>query len=144
MSTTPWASIYPDGPNSAAAGGGIAAAPAGNAAYPGMPEGAVPVHRTLHIAAAGIVALWAAPANRRWVLASAFISTDTAMRVALVEEVDAAGNEVIDGYFAANGGASPNMVPVPYPAKTVGSVLRIVTAAAGNVRVRVSGWEVPA
>ena len=72
------------------------------------------------------------------------ISTDTAMRVALVEETDSAGAEVVDGYFAANGGASSNLVPVPYPAKVLGAVLRVVTAGAGNVRVRVGGWEEPA
>lgn len=142
MSETPWISIYPDGPNSVLGGGPIAGGPGGNAAFPGMPEGAVPVHRTLRIAAAGTYAIWTPPADRRFVVASAFVSADTAMRVALVEEVDAAGNEVMDGYFAANGGASPNLVPVPYPAKVKGSVLRVVTGGAGNVRVRVSGWEV--
>jgi hypothetical protein len=145
MSTTPWTSIYPDGPASAAAGGIIGAPGAGgNAAYPGMPVGAVPIHRTLRIAAAGTYPIWAPPPDRRFIVANAFISTDTAMRVALVEEVDVAGAEIVDGYFAASGGASPNLVPVPYPADVAGSVVRVVTGAAGNVRIRVGGWEVPA
>ena len=142
MSTTPWTDIYPDGPSSRPASGAPGVAPAaGNAAYPGMPADATPVHRRLRITAAGTYAIWSPPADRRFVVASAMMSTDTAMRIALVEETDAPGAEVVDGYFGANGGATPNLVPVPIPAQTLGSVLRVVTAGAGNVRVRVSGWE---
>ena len=141
MSRTPWTDIYPDGPNSRAVGVGSSAVPAGNGAYPGMPAGATPVHRRLRITAAGTYAIWSPAADRRFVVASVMISTDTAMRIALVEGTDSPGREVVDGYFGANGGATPNLVPVPIPAQTLGAVLRVVTATAGNVRVRVSGWE---
>lgn len=143
MPAVPWTSIYPDGAGTAAAGGADAgfATPDANQQYPGMPLGASPVHRDVVIAAAGTTAIWTPGAGSRFILASAFISTDTAMRVALVDDADIQGSRPVDGYFGANGGASPNLVPVPYPSKNVGNSLRVVTAA-GNVRVRVSGWEV--
>ena len=166
MSRTPWTAIYPDGPNSRAAAADAApgaapagnaaypgaapagnaaypgAAPAGNAAYPGMPAGATPVHRTLrNNAAAGTFTIWAPPADRRFVVASAMISTDSAMRIALVESSDDPGNEIVDGNFAAFGGAAPNLVPVPIPAKVLGAPLLAVIPFAGDVRIRVSGWE---
>jgi hypothetical protein len=93
-------------------------------------------------AAAGTVTVWDPGAGSRFVLASAFVSTDTAMRVALVDENDVQHSRPVDGSFGANGGASPNLVPVPYQSKTAGNRLRLVTSAAGNVRVRVSGWTV--
>ena len=94
------------------------------------------------IAAASTTAIWTPGAGRRCILASAFVSTDTAMRVAVVDDIDAQGQRPVDGYFGANGGASPNLVPVPYVSKNPGNSIRVVTAALGNVRVRVSGWEV--
>lgn len=147
MPAVQWTSIYPDGAGSAAAGSewgaGGGGADAGNPLYPGMPVGATPVHKDIVIAAAGANAIWTPLAGNRFILASAFISTDAAMRVALVDDLDIQGQRPVDGYFGANGGASPNLVPVPYPAKAVGNSLKVVTSAAGNVRVRVSGWEVP-
>jgi hypothetical protein len=75
------------------------------------------------------------------VLASAFLSSDAAMRVAIVDDLDVQGQRPVDQLVAANGGSSPNLVPVPYAAKTPGSTFRVVSGGAGNVRVRVSGWE---
>lgn len=141
MPVVPFTDIYPDGPHSGAAAGGYEGASGGNPDYPGMPVGAVPTSRDVTIAAASTTALWAPAPGRRFVLASAFVSTDTAMRVALVDDADVQGQRPVDGYFAANGGASPNLVPVPYVAKNAGNVLRVVTSAAGNVKVRVTGWE---
>lgn len=142
MPAIPFTAIYPNGPGS----GGLAVPGAPtetNPDYPGMPVGATPVSRDLTVAAAGTVTIWTPGGpSRRFVLASAFLSTDTAMRVALVDDADVQGQRPVDGYFAANGGASPNLVPVPYPSRTAGASLKLVTAAPGNVKVRVSGWEV--
>lgn len=138
---TPFTSIYPDGPVGSPAAGGGDGGSAGNPLYPGMPAGAIPVERDITIAAASTIAIWSPAPSRRFVLASAFLSTDTAMRIAIVDDLDIQGQRPVDGYFAASGGASPNLVPVPYVAKTAGAPLRVVTAANGNVKVRVSGWE---
>jgi hypothetical protein len=145
MAGIPFTAIYPDGPGTAAATGeaGTAFDAGGNPDYPGMPAGASPIHRDYAASGAGTYAVWTPGAGRRFVLASAFISTDTANRVALVDGTDAAGSRIVDAYFAANGGASPNLVPVPYPSAVAGQSLALVVAG-GNVRVRVSGWEVPA
>ena len=139
----PFSNIYPDGPGTAAQGGGGSdAGPSTNPQYPGMPVGASPVHRDVVILAAATTTLWQPSSGNRFVLASAFIGTNTAMRVALVDDSDIQGQRPVDADFAASGGASPNLVPVPYPAKSVGNALKVVTGGAGTVRVRVSGWEV--
>jgi len=138
MPGIPFTAIYPVGPGS----GGAPGAPSGNPDYPGMPAGAVPFSNDITIAAAGTYPVWTPSSGRRFVLTNAFISTDAAMRVALVDGADIAGSRIIDGAFGVNGGASPNLVPVPFPARSVGNVLQVVTDGAGNVRVQVRGWEV--
>lgn len=145
MANVPWTGIYPDGPNSAGAGGGDAGAfSSGNPLYPGMPEGATPIHRDKVITTATTTTLWTPGTGRRFVLASAFISSDTAMRVAVVDDADLENQRPVDQYVGANGGSSPNLVPVPYVSKNAGNALKVVTSAVGNVRIRVSGWEVDA
>jgi hypothetical protein len=136
----PFTNIYPDGPAGGAGTSTPAASANVNAQFPGMPAGASPVHNDIAVSAAGTVDLWAPPTNKRFVLASAFISSDTAMRVALVDGSDIQGSRIVDQYVAANGGSAPNLVPVPEPSSSPGQPLRLVTAGAGNVRVRVSGW----
>jgi hypothetical protein len=144
MAGVPFTAIYPDGPGSAAAGGEGAPAPdLINPLYPGMPVGATPVHRDNVYVTAGTYVLWAPSAGNRFILTSAFVVVSAAGRVALVDDVDIPGSRPVDGDFAANAGAVTNLVPVPYPSKTAGNPLRVVTAVAGNTRVRVSGWEVP-
>ncbi len=144
MAGVPFTAIYPDGPGTEAAGGaGGTAQELLNALYPGMPIGATPVHRDNVYAAAGTYVLWQPSAGNRFVLTSAFLVVSAAGRVALVDDVDIPGSRPVDGDFAANGGATPNLVPVPYPSKTAGNPLRVVTTVVGNTRVRVSGWEVP-
>lgn len=145
MPVVPWTGVYPDGPGAAAAGGdpfAVGGAGGGNPEYPGMPVGAVPVHRDVTITTATTTVLWTPAPGRKFILSSAFVSTDAAMRVALVDDLDIQGARIIDAGFAANAGASPNLVPVPYPSQAAGNVLRVVTGAAGNVRVAVQGWEV--
>lgn len=143
MANVPWTSIYPDGAGSEAAGGSApGGGPAGNDLYPGMPVGASPIHRDLLLPAAATTIIWQPGATRRFVLTSAFISSDTAGRVAIVDDVDVQGSRPVDQYIGANGGSSPNLVPVPYVGKNLGAPLRVVSTVAGNVRVRVSGWEV--
>lgn len=145
MSNVPWTGIYPDSAAAQeAAGGGGGAFSSGNPLYPGMPEGATPIHRDKVITTATTTDLWTPGAGRRFILASAFISSDTAMRVAVIDDADLENQRPVDQYVAANGGSSPNLVPVPYVSKNAGSPLRVVTSAAGNVRIRVSGWEVDA
>lgn len=142
MSNVPFSAIYPDKAGADGGAGGGATGSSGNPLYPGMPEGATPIHRDKLITTAATTALWTPSAGRKFVLASAFVSSDTAMRVALVDDADLEGQRPVDQYAGANGGSSPNLVPVPYVSKNAGNPLRVVTAAAGNVRVRVSGWEV--
>lgn len=143
MSTgIPFTDIYPDGPVGSSGAGGAGGIGGGNAQYPGMPAGATPVHRDVTISTAGTTDVWAPQPGNRFILASAFVSTDTAMRVALIDSLDTVNQRPVDGYFGANGGAAPNLVPVPYPSRAAGNVLRVVTGAIGNVKVRVSGWEV--
>lgn len=140
----PFTSIYPDAPaggGGGTSGGGLGS---GNGLYPGMPEGATPFHRDVTITTATTTDIWAPTGpDRRLVVASAFISSDTAMRVAIVAENDVQGSRIVDQYVGANGGSSPNLIPVPYPLQT-GQRVRVVTAGAGNVPVRVSGWEMAA
>lgn len=147
MATLPWTNIYPDGPGTAAAGGTTDNAPTTNPQYPGMPVGAAPVHKDqTYLAATVGTVLWQPSAGNRFVLASCMISTDTAMRVAVVDGADIPGSRPVDGNFAANGGVSKNQVPVPYPSRSVGNPLIVVVAAApgaGGVKVSVDGWEVP-
>jgi len=140
----PFVGIYPDGPPGSPEAVAAAGGATGNPDYPGMPAGAEPVHRDNVYTAAGTYPLWVPPTGYRFVLASAMVVQSAAGRVALVDETDVAGNRPVDGDFAANGGATPNLVPVPYPSRIAGNRLQVVTAVAGNTRVRVSGWEVPA
>lgn len=143
MPAVQWSAIYPEGPGSAAAGGGATDSPGGadNPSYPGMPVGAQPIERDIVVATAGTFAVWTPQANKKFVLVSAFLSTDTAQRLALVDGLDVQGQRPVAGYFGANGGATPNLVPAPYPSKSAGQPLYLVTAAVGNTAVRVSGWE---
>lgn len=142
MSSVAFSTIYPDGPVGSAAAAAIDGAE--NSLYPGMPIGASPVHKDLVAAAAGTYDLWDPGVGYRFVVASAFVSAGAAGRVAVVDDADVAGSRICDAEFAANGGATPNLVPVPYPGKLAGNKVRIVTTVVGNTRVRVSGWLQPA
>lgn len=143
-SSIPFTDIYPDGPAAAAAAGGVALGPDVNRDYPGIPAGAVPIHRDFVASAAGTYDLWAPGAGARFVLVAATINVDAAGRVALVDDQDIVGRRIVDVELAANGGATPNMVPVPYPSVLAGNTLRLVTTAVGDTRVHVSGWLQPA
>jgi hypothetical protein len=144
MTNVAFTDIYPDGPGTLAAGGIAGAGQEFNPDYPGMPVGAVPMHRDFVATAAGTYDLWTPPAGYRWVLANASVAASAGGRVALVDNADVAGARIEDADLAANGGALPNFVPVPWPSLTAGNVLRLVTTVAGNTRVRVSGWQVQA
>lgn len=104
-------------------------------------------HADLHIAAAAA----ADPANADGTLAGAgtplfeagadrllirqvMISTDTAMRIA-VGTADAGDQRVRAGYFAANGGAAPE---VCWEGQA-GSKIAVWHSAAGNVDVSIDG-----
>ena len=145
MPQIPWTAIYPDGPGTVAAGGDSFAGGAGNPGpYPDLPAGAIPFDRDLTVAAASTTTIFDPGVGQKFFLVSAFVSTDTAMRVAVIDETDTQNSRPVDGYFAANGGASPNLVPKWYESKLAGNRLRLVTAGAGNVKVRVSGFTLPA
>jgi hypothetical protein len=144
MSGIPFTAIYPNGPGSAAAGG--AAVDAGNPAYPGMPAGSSPIHKDATYLAPSTYTLWQPSSGNRFVLAHAMVSTDAAMRIALVDGADIPGSRPVDGSFSVNGGAIENGVPVPYPSKTVGNPLLVVVGGAPGaigVKISVDGWEVP-
>lgn len=145
MSTgIPFTNVYPDGPLAASARDDALAAGL-NVDFPGMPAGATPIHKDLTLSAAtpaGGTELWRPSApDKRLVLASAFISGSAAGRVAIVDDQDVQGQRPVDQDVAASGGSSPNLVPVPYVAKTAGAPLRVVSTIVGTTRVRVSGWE---
>jgi hypothetical protein len=141
----PWTSIYPDGQGTVAGGGDGAAALAENPGpFPDLPAGAIPFDRDLTIAAASTTTIFDPGVGQKFYLVSAFVSTDTAMRVAIVDETDVQNSRPVDGYFGANGGASPNLVPKWYDSKVAGNRLRVVTGALGNVKVRVSGFTLTA
>jgi len=142
MPVVPWTAIYPDGPAGAAiAGGASAEALNENADYPGMPSGATPIHKDIQLTVAGTSDIWIPNSDRRFVLISAFISSDAAGRVALVDDADTQNQRPVDQRLGVNGGSSPNLIPVPYVSKNVGNRLRVVSTVTGNVAVRVSGWE---
>lgn len=143
MPAVPFSAIYPDGPNTQAAGGPVptGAGGADNPLFPGMPAGATPIDRDITIVAAGTYVLWQPAAGRKFVLTRAMVSTDTPMRIALIDQNDQQGARPVDGYFGANGGATPNLVPVPYVSQNAGNALQVVTSALGNVKVAISGWE---
>jgi len=142
MGTVPFTAIYPDGAATAAAGGAeVAIGAGGNPLYPGMPEGATPIHRDKVVTTATTTVIWAPSSGRKFTVASCLISTDTAMRVALVDDSDIEGSRVVDLQAAANSGGARNLVPVPYPSKNAGNALKLVTGGAGNTRVVVEGWE---
>lgn len=159
MASTQFVDIYPDAPipatgpqPSGLAGdissgltGALAAALADalNADYPGLPPGATPEKRDITVTLAGTYDLWVPPADARIVVTSAFISTDTAGRIAIVDETDTANRRVAVHYAAANGGASPNLVPAPYELLSAGGRVRVVVAQNGNTFIRVSGYLKP-
>lgn len=134
MPDVPFSAIYPYGPG--------APGPLINPLYPGMPVGATPITRDIELTAVGTFVIWDPGANRTFILASAFISSDTAGRIKLIDNDDLQGQRPVGQWIGANGGSSPNLVPVPYPAKKPGNQLKVVSTVAGNVAIRVSGWEV--
>jgi len=138
----PFVAIYPDDPYAAGAPPGAAAA-LEEGPYPDLPVGALPFDRDLTIAAASTTTIFDPGVGYKFYLVSAFLSTDTAMRVAIIDESDVQNQRPVDGYFGANGGATPNLVPKWYESKSSGNRLRVVTAGAGNVKVRVSGLTLP-
>jgi carbohydrate-selective porin OprB len=131
--------IYPD-PNVAPTGAGQGGSGIANPDYPGLPAGAVPDSADKTITTAATTVLWTPPADRRIVVLSVQISTDTAMRIMVVDDVDNEGRRIAGGWFAANGGLSGNLIPAPYEGQTPGAPIRVVTAGAGNVFVVVRGY----
>jgi hypothetical protein len=159
MPATQFVDIYPDsqtpitGP--AAPGlagdisGGIAGAVANalqgalNEDYPGLPPGATPEKHDITVTIAGTYDLWIPPADRKAVITSAFLSTDTAGRIAIVDDTDSAGRRIAVHYAGVNGGASPNLVPAPAELNSPGGHVRVVVAQNGNTFIRVSGYLKP-
>jgi hypothetical protein len=133
----PDARVAPTGPGTGDGGADI------NVDYPGLPPGAVPDSFDKTITVAGTTVLWTPPADRRVVVLSVQLSTDTAMRIMVVDDVDNEGRRIAGGWFAANGGMSPNLVPAPYEGQTAGAPIRVVTSGAGNVFVVVRGYTKP-
>jgi len=143
MTTVPFTAIYPDGPagslGTSAAGAGTGGAD--NPAYPGLPAGASPIHRDLAVSAAGTYAVWTPAAGKRVVLLGLVISSDTLMRVKLVDGDDVQGRRIVDASVPASGGVGVDLSPTPYVATAADQPLRIVTTAAGNVTVAAWGYE---
>lgn len=140
MSRVQFTDVYPDDPTAPAPAGPGTPAPSSNPTFPGMPVGASPIHRDFVSSSAGTYTIWDPGAGNKFVLASAILSTAAGGRVALVDAADVAGQRIIDLELGANGGATPNLVPVPYVSGLAGRKLTLVTDVAGDVRVKVSGW----
>src|SRR5690348_11031532 len=90
--------IYPDSTSNLGTSSGGGAGGGGailNELFPVMPAGATPVHRDITIAAAGTYLIWQPASDRTFVLASAFVSTDTAGRIALVDGADLQGQRPV-------------------------------------------------
>lgn len=139
-SNVPFSDIYPDGAATGGAAGASAGALSVNPRYPGIPVGATPIHRDYVAGGAGTYDIWDPGSGSRFVLVAATINVDGAGRVALVDDADVQGRRIVDVELAANGGATPNMVPVPYTSALAGNMLRLVTTVAGDTRIHVSGW----
>lgn len=155
--TIPWTAIYPDGPSSGRDGTVQVSVPGGgplggggvsvlvdlprNAAYPGLPEGVQPRHVDLSVNGAGTWTLWTPSSGRRIILTHVMISSDTAQRVAVVEDADVPGRRAVDGFVGASGGLAADLTPAPYVASP-GMPLRLVVGTGGNVSVQASGYEV--
>ncbi len=90
------------------------------------------------ITSATTTTLWTPASGKRFVIMHAEISTDSAMRVALVDGTDVAGSRIMAPYLAANGG---EVRDAPYSSKAINTLLRVVTGASGNVFVEVDGFE---
>lgn len=128
-------------PSGAAADTAAALESVMNPDWPGLPPNASPDHRDATITTATTTTVWAPGPDESVVIVAAFLSTDTAGRIAIVADTDTAGNRIAVLYAAANGGASPNLVPAPFVAPK-GAPIRVVTAAAGNTFVRLTGYIV--
>lgn len=142
----PFTSLYPEDPNAPGGAGGAGGGAADvNRDWPGLPPGASPDMRdlTLTVAtgAAGTV-IWQPAADERVVIVSAFISSDAAGRVAIVEDQDVQGQRIAVQFVGANGGSAPNLVPAPWPTAVPGAPIRVVSTVVGNLFVRVSGYIV--
>lgn len=139
----PFTDLYPEGAGGAGGGpGGAGGAADVNVDWPGLPPGAVPVHRDRTFTAAGTYDLVVPPSDKSFVLVSAYIATDVAGRIAIVDESDVEGSRYVVQYPAANGGSSPNLVPAPRQSASPGNRCRAVIVGVGNVFVRVSGYYV--
>jgi len=140
----PFVSIYPDDPNAPrGAFGGDAGGPNVNEEWPGLPPGTSPESIDLTLTAAtpaGGTVLWQPAADERLVVISAYISSDSAGRVAVVDDQDVDDQRVAVQYVGANGGSSPNLNPAPYTTKVPGAPLRVFSTVVGNVFIRVTGY----
>lgn len=104
-----------------------------------IPTSPVPgVHKDVTITTATTTTLWTPATGRRFVIEHLEISTDTAMRIAVVDNADSAGQRLAVGWFASNGGLVDN---APKYSGAVDRVLKVVTGGAGNVFVAVDGYE---
>lgn len=115
---------------------GLSAAPVVNVAP--APPGAVTFHADLLITTATTTTLYTPTAGKRFVLTSVIISTDGAQRVMVVDDADSAGQRLVGGYFAANGGIA---IPGEWSSGAVNRVAKVVTGAIANCFVSVEGYE---
>lgn len=140
MPNTPFVDVYPDA-TPAPTGPAPAGSASGNPDWPGLPADAHPESFDVTLVAASLGTIIVQPTMaQRFVVVSAFISTDVAGRIAIFDDLDIQGRRIAVHYAAANGGASPNLVPAPYPTATPGGPVRVACAGVGNVFVRVSGY----
>jgi hypothetical protein len=68
------------------------------------------------------------------------ISSDTAQRVAVVEDADLPGRRAVDGFVGAFGGLAADLTPAPYVAAP-NAPLRLVVGLGGNVTATATGYE---
>lgn len=119
----------------------LEAAPTVVLASPNPSGGSFHQDLTVAAAGAGISNIWTPATGNRVVINSLFVSADSAMRAAVVDNADTAGNRLVAPYLAANASIGRAYTGDPWKSAAVGNVLKLAYSAAGNVFVSLDGFE---
>ena len=106
--------------------------------------GLTAVHKDLTVSGAGATtAIWTPATGSRAIITSVFVSTDTGMRVAVVDNADTAGNRIMVAPALPAGGSLARFFGDPdgYISNAVNNVIKLVTGAAGTTFVSLDGFE---
>lgn len=100
-------------------------------------------HFDLTVAAAATTAIWTPSTGSRIVVNSLFVSSDTQMRVAVVDNADSAGHRLLVAPAIPAGGSLARFFGDPdgFVSSAVGNVIKLVTSGTGTVFVALDGYE---